>query len=80
MSRWRLDGKRVLVTGSTKGIGLSVAREVLTLGAACVMIVSRNEAEISAVSSHLSISFPPIAPPPPHGPGWFARGFRTRLQ
>jgi NAD(P)-dependent dehydrogenase (short-subunit alcohol dehydrogenase family) len=49
MSRWSLDGKRVLVTGSTKGIGLCIAREVLTLGAACVMIVSRNHAEVVQV-------------------------------
>lgn len=31
--RWRLDGRRALVTGATKGIGAAIADEMLALGA-----------------------------------------------
>lgn len=40
-----LKGNRVLVTGASKGIGLAVAEEFLSLGA-IVTIVARGEAEI----------------------------------
>ena len=40
-NKWRLDGKRALVTGGTKGIGLAVAQEILKLGGE-VYIVARN--------------------------------------
>jgi tropinone reductase I len=40
-NRWNLEGKRALVTGATKGIGLAIAEEFLQLGAE-VMIVARN--------------------------------------
>lgn len=39
--RWRLDGKRALVTGGTKGIGAAIAHELLSLGAT-VTIVARD--------------------------------------
>jgi Tropinone reductase 1 len=40
-SRWSLDGKRVLVTGGTKGIGYATVREVLNLGGT-PLIVARD--------------------------------------
>lgn len=39
--RWTLAGKKVLITGATKGIGLAIAQDFLSLGAE-VMIVARN--------------------------------------
>jgi Tropinone reductase 1 len=38
---WRLDGKRALVTGGSKGIGLAIVEEFLRLGAS-VMVVARE--------------------------------------
>ena len=39
---WRLDGQRVCVTGSTKGIGRAVAVQCLEFGAS-VVITARTE-------------------------------------
>jgi tropinone reductase I len=41
-ARWRLDGRRAVVTGATKGIGRAVAEELCGLGAE-VLIVARDE-------------------------------------
>ena len=40
-NRWTLTGKKALITGATKGIGLAIATEFLSLGAE-VTIVARN--------------------------------------
>jgi len=50
--RWRLDGARALVTGSTKGIGRAVAEELAMLGAA-VGIVARAEADVTRTVDEL---------------------------
>lgn len=41
MSGWSLQGKKALITGGTKGIGLAIAREYLELGAE-VLVIARN--------------------------------------
>ena len=46
--RWTLTGKKALLTGATKGIGLAIAEEFLSLGAE-VVIVARNQDKISQV-------------------------------
>jgi len=43
--RWRLDGRRAVVTGATKGIGRVVAEELCGLGAE-VLIVARDAAGV----------------------------------
>jgi Tropinone reductase 1 len=44
-ARWRLDGRRALVTGGTKGIGAAIVAELLGLGAQ-VTLVARAEADV----------------------------------
>ena len=45
-NRWKLTGRRAVVTGGTKGIGRAVAEELLSLGSE-VLIVARNETEVA---------------------------------
>ncbi|MBI1933659.1 MAG: SDR family oxidoreductase [Ignavibacteriales bacterium] len=42
MSEWNLQGKKALISGGTKGIGLAIADEFLKLGAD-IFIVARNK-------------------------------------
>lgn len=44
---WNLKNKNALITGGTKGIGLAIAEEFITLGAN-VCIVARTDSEINA--------------------------------
>ena len=46
-NKWKLNGKKALITGATKGIGRSIANEFLDLGAD-IFIVSRNKNELAA--------------------------------
>jgi len=41
MSKWKLKGKTALISGGTKGIGFSIAEEILTLGGS-VYIIARG--------------------------------------
>lgn len=45
MNHWSLQGKKALVTGGTKGIGLAITREFLELGAE-VLVIARNTKSI----------------------------------
>ena len=51
-SRWRLDGYRVLITGSTKGIGFAAATEFIDLGAE-VMVNGRSGADVKNAVARL---------------------------
>ncbi|MCF8218068.1 MAG: SDR family oxidoreductase [Bacteroidales bacterium] len=46
-TKWRLKGKKALITGATKGIGRAIADEFLDLGAD-IFIVSRSKEDLEA--------------------------------
>ena len=52
----RLDGKRALITGATKGIGADIARTFAAAGAALV-ISGRDRGELSAAEAALTDEF-----------------------
>jgi Tropinone reductase 1 len=52
MNNWNLEGKRALVTGGTKGIGLAVVQEFLGLGAE-VAFTARNDEEVEELEQYL---------------------------
>jgi len=49
---WNLKGKKALVTGGTKGIGLAIVEEFLSLGAE-VFLVARNQSEVENLVNNL---------------------------
>ncbi|HMJ70081.1 MAG TPA: SDR family oxidoreductase [Cyclobacteriaceae bacterium] len=49
---WTLKNKKALVTGGTKGIGLAIVEEFLSLGAE-VFLVARNQTEVENLLSSL---------------------------
>lgn len=51
-NRWNLKNKKALITGGTKGIGKSIAKEFIELGAD-VAIVARNESDFSVLQNDL---------------------------
>jgi Tropinone reductase 1 len=50
---WNLKGKRALVTGGTKGIGLAIVYEFVRLGAE-VFLIARNEEQVSGLVKELN--------------------------
>lgn len=54
---WRLDGQLALITGSSRGIGLACARQLLARGAD-VLLVARDEDRLDAVALDLREQFP----------------------
>ncbi|MEK7989334.1 SDR family NAD(P)-dependent oxidoreductase, partial [Burkholderia contaminans] len=52
LERFRLDGRRALITGSGRGIGLTLARGLAEAGAA-IVINDRNEEKASTLVQHL---------------------------
>ncbi len=48
--RWNLSGKKVLVTGGTKGIGLAIVHEFVNLGAE-LFIVARSSQEVEKITA-----------------------------
>lgn len=55
MKEWSLRNKKALITGSTKGIGLAIAEEFLSLGAE-VFIVSRSDKNVDSLLSDWKLS------------------------
>ena len=53
MDRYRLDGKRALVTGASKGIGLGIARGLVDAGAELI-VNARGQQDLEAARVELS--------------------------
>jgi len=83
MNRFRLDGRRVLVTGGSKGIGLGIAGAMAESGAD-VILVARNPDELEKAAGSLretgrKISIAPYDLRETDGiPAWFASVVNTQ--
>ena len=53
----RLDGKVIVVTGGTQGLGAAIARRAAGLGAAGLVIVGRDRERGEAVAAELGAVF-----------------------
>ncbi|MEE4331504.1 MAG: SDR family NAD(P)-dependent oxidoreductase, partial [Wenzhouxiangella sp.] len=49
---WSLDGRRALITGASRGIGLAIARALAERGAR-ITLVARHEADLDAAAKEL---------------------------
>jgi len=58
-ARWKLNGRKALVTGGSKGIGLATVRELLHFGAE-VLSVARNAADLEASAEEFRTAGLPI--------------------
>jgi Tropinone reductase 1 len=54
--RWSLKGKKTFITGGTKGIGLAIVKEFLSLGAE-VIFAARTASDVHKIENELSSSF-----------------------
>jgi len=57
LGRWRLDGRKLLITGASKGIGAAIADSALQLGAD-VWLVARSSAQLQQQQTELQQRFP----------------------
>ncbi len=55
MDKFRLDGRRALITGGSRGIGLGIARAMAAAGAELVL-VSRTQSTLDAAAAELATS------------------------
>lgn len=58
MRSQRLDGKIVVVTGSTQGLGERIARDAAAVGAAGIVVTGRNAQRGEAVAADISKTAP----------------------
>jgi NAD(P)-dependent dehydrogenase (short-subunit alcohol dehydrogenase family) len=58
-NKWSLNGKKAFITGGTKGIGLAIVKEFLSLGAE-VMFAARTPSDVLKTEQELTLSYPGV--------------------